>query len=426
MTLSDWINSEDDRGSPPPNKSSRDDRPVESSGKELYGEGRVPGNAEDGTRRLNEDILLVVSNRTLKRIPLVKVQGTPQSETRRTKLARRSRALLFLLTSVMPPKRVAVTVSVGSPAKRQRRVGVIGAATQGDDTARLIAAHHLAEHAGHGQSYLSRRAVNVHNSGAVKPLSATALQVSAQGLLELLKLPGKVEATPGALGNVGWDKDREATGASTAEVEALRTYVKSLPETLANRLLASVVALSAAAIESSEDAGGISVLALANMFLHERTTALSLSNLSAPALLISRIPQCTNLVSLDLSTHLTLKDGPLAKILSDLKSLEKINLRGCTKIGDASVIALSKGSESRLKEVNLSLTAVTVKGLKSLFARCSALEVLKLANVQGLVSDVALVKRQRLIMCCQNERAISSLIQDSTSACAIIVVSQTR
>lgn len=122
------------------------------------------------------------------------------------------------------------------------------------------------------------------------------------------------------------------------------------------------------------------------MFLHERTTALSFSNLSAPDLLLSRIPQCTSLRSLDLSTHLSLNDSALAKILAQLKSLEKINLRGCTKVGDSSTIALSKGTESRLLEVNLSLTAVTVKGLTSLLARCSAIEVLKLSNVQGLVS----------------------------------------
>ena len=87
-----------------------------------------------------------------------------------------------------------------------------------------------------------------------------------------------------------------------------------------------------------------------------------------------------------MSTLITLGDQPLAKVLPALTLLEKINLRGCTKVGDASVIALSKATESRLKVANLSLTAVTIKGLISLLARCSALEVLKLANISGLVS----------------------------------------
>ncbi|KPV72193.1 uncharacterized protein RHOBADRAFT_56015 [Rhodotorula graminis WP1] len=48
------------------------------------------------------------------------------------------------------------------------------------------------------------------------------------------------------------------------------------------------------------------------------------------------------------------------------------------------MVALSKTSEDRLKVVNLSLCAVTIKGLTSVFARCKNLEVLKLANVQSL------------------------------------------
>lgn len=289
----------------------------------------------------------------------------------------------------------------GALSKRARR-GVIGAATQADDTARLIASHHLAEHAGGGQSYLSTRSVG-GTAGRVRSLAQIALEVSAEGLLETLKLPARAPGAVASISSVGWDKEREV--ASTEEATALRDYVKALPKALAAQLMRAVVDLSAEAISSSTDGGGISVraaesvkrspkadrfhlqvLALATLFLHSNTTSLSLSTLSAPALLLSRLPACTNLIELDLSTLTTLGDAQLAKVLPSLPLLETINLRGCTKVGDASVIALSKATESRLKVANLSLTAVSVKGLISLLARCSTLEVLKLANVSGLVS----------------------------------------
>lgn len=92
-------------------------------------------------------------------------------------------------------------------------------------------------------------------------------------------------------------------------------------------------------------------------------------------------------------------DNMLKAVLPKLGGLRRIVLRGCTKVGDASIIALSVATGPRLKDVNLSMTAVTIKGLTSLLARCSALEVLKLANVQGL-----------------NEKAITKLVDDATCA----------
>jgi hypothetical protein len=64
-----------------------------------------------------------------------------------------------------------------------------------------------------------------------------------------------------------------------------------------------------------------------------------------------------------------------------------MNLKGCTSVGDETLIALARsaGKNGNLKILNLNYTAITVKGLKSLFARCKSLEVLKLANVNGLV-----------------------------------------
>lgn len=162
----------------------------------------------------------------------------------------------------MPPKRIAVTVKNGSPAKRQRRVGVIGAPSQADDTARLIAAHHLAEHAGQGQSYLSRRSITGPSGATIPSLSSISLQISAEGLVDLLKLPAKSGAdATNPVSSVGWNKDRDMSAAAirTEEADALREYVKSLPEATANRLLASVVERSAHMVENSSEVGGIAV-----------------------------------------------------------------------------------------------------------------------------------------------------------------------
>lgn len=252
----------------------------------------------------------------------------------------------------------------------------------------------MAEHAAGGQGYLSTRDL----SSGMQSLADISLRVSAEGLLKTIQLatpaPTSRPSTPGsaaAVANFGWDPNRgnrEINTIHTEEFGLLRDYIKGLPEALANRLLATVLRLSAESIATVEGAAGVSVLALAGLFLHPTTTRLSLSNLGAPALLLSKIPQCTALVDLDLSTHTTLTDNATSKILTELKLLERINLRGCTKVGDASVIALSRATEERLKVANLSLTAVTIKGLTSLLARCKALEVLKIAHVAGLVSSL--------------------------------------
>ncbi|KAM0789016.1 hypothetical protein ACM66B_003082 [Microbotryomycetes sp. NB124-2] len=261
----------------------------------------------------------------------------------------------------------------------------------------------MAEHAGGGESYLSRRVIKAGargggGDGAVRPLGEIALDVCAKGLVELLKMPPKSEESKAAVNRVGWDLERRDPTAN-AEADDVREYIKSMPETVCNRLFAKVMDLSGQAVESSTDAGGISVMALVHMFMHDRTTKVSLTNVAVPSLLLLRIPQCTNLVELDLSSHLSLTDSTLAKVVSSLRLLEKLVVRGCTKVGDGAVVALSKATESRLKHVNLSVTAVTVKGLTSLLARCARLEALKLANVQNL-----------------NERAITKLVDDATHA----------
>ncbi|TNY18825.1 hypothetical protein DMC30DRAFT_342156, partial [Rhodotorula diobovata] len=176
-------------------------------------------------------------------------------------------------------------------------------------------------------------------------------------------------------------------------------FIQSLPSELSNRLLRLVLEQTTHASFDAPGDPGVSVLAVAALFFHPNTTVLSLSGLNAPAILVARIPQCAALVDLDLRSHASLSDKNLANILAKLPSLQRLNVKGCTKVGDSALIALSKASEERLKVVNLSLTAVSIKGLTSVLARCKNLEVLKLANVQAL-----------------SDKNVAKLVSDATDA----------
>ncbi|SCZ98502.1 BZ3500_MvSof-1268-A1-R1_Chr7-1g09181 [Microbotryum saponariae] len=348
-----------------------------------------------------------------------------------------------------------------TPSSRRAVSRPIGAAGTGDDTSRLIAAHHQQEHALGGRSYLSVRDLpRVDRSGTINrvpTLVDSSLRVAARALMQTITLPspaiakGTNSPKRTSSSSVGWNPDRDAQ-ASTPHLMALRESIQQLPSGIANRLLALVlrestiemerastnenagVSVSSVATYSSPRAGVFcsrpltrakfprgQVLSLAALFLHPNTTKLSLSSLSAPTLLLSKIPQCTSLTDLDLSTHTQLTDPSVAKILGALPTLQRLNLRGCTKVGDAAIIALSKATESRLQSINLNLTAVTTKGLTALFARCSGLQVLKIANVQGLVRIAAVVLTQHSSQTnekkfLQNDRNVTKLIDNSIHA----------
>jgi hypothetical protein len=103
--------------------------------------------------------------------------------------------------------------------------------------------------------------------------------------------------------------------------------------------------------------------------------------------LLQALRLCPGLRSLSLIGQSRMQDDNLKSLLAELPLLEEVILKGCTAIGDGSVLALAKcsGARQNLKILNLNYAAVTVNGLRSLFARCKSLEVLKLANMNGLV-----------------------------------------
>lgn len=114
--------------------------------------------------------------------------------------------------------------------------------------------------------------------------------------------------------------------------------------------------------------------------------------------LLASLAGCTSLKSLNLSGQLKLQDSIAANLVKELPHLEEVSLKGCTEVGDETVVQLARnaGLKGNMKSLNLNYTAVTMKGLKGLFSRCKSLEVLKLASVNGLVSTV--FSRLRIIL----------------------------
>jgi len=103
--------------------------------------------------------------------------------------------------------------------------------------------------------------------------------------------------------------------------------------------------------------------------------------------LLQALRLCPTLRSLSLVGQSRMQDDNLKTLLAELPLLEEVVLKGCTAVGDGSLLALAKcsGARQNLKILNLNYAAVTVNGLRSLFARCKSLEMLKLANMNGLV-----------------------------------------
>lgn len=270
----------------------------------------------------------------------------------------------------------------GSPQKKKKaRIRGIGAVSAADGSERLLVAQHLAENSGQGHDSLSTR---TNPNGPLRSLVACALSAASLAILEVMKIPTR---EPGEVVvdryQFGWNTSREKSKGN--EVDSIKKWLNVLPLDLSERLSTAVMRLVSSSVGGPTE---FSNRSLAGILLTSSTKSLSLASISPDAFLLSKIPDCHSLASLDLSSNPRLSDATLAKVLAALPSLEKVNFRECIKIGDLSCIALSKASERRLRVLNLSLCAVTIKGLTALLARCQSLEVLKLASISGLVSPL--------------------------------------
>lgn len=142
-----------------------------------------------------------------------------------------------------------------------------------------------------------------------------------------------------------------ATGEWREDVDL--ASLKLLPANIASRLLEGIIA--------STPADAPLNLSIISLFLSAETTSFTLggSQLRIPVKLLDQLKACPHLTHLDLSHQKELTDRQLAAVLPSMRLLETVKLKGCTQVGDGSVVALAVATEDRLKEVDLSYTSAT-------------------------------------------------------------------
>ncbi|CDO72308.1 hypothetical protein BN946_scf184977.g5 [Trametes cinnabarina] len=86
------------------------------------------------------------------------------------------------------------------------------------------------------------------------------------------------------------------------------------------------------------------------------------------------------LEELELTGFAKIADQTFATVISKLPSLRKLNLRGCTKVGQQTADAVAKHC-SQLEAVNFNYTAVLPASLASILLNCKQLKVLKAAGI---------------------------------------------
>ncbi|THU94833.1 RNI-like protein [Dendrothele bispora CBS 962.96] len=89
-----------------------------------------------------------------------------------------------------------------------------------------------------------------------------------------------------------------------------------------------------------------------------------------------------HLRELELSGFVKHADEVFASVVSHLKSLRSLVLRGCTRVGAKTADAITKACPE-LRILNLNYTSVTPLSVGALVASCHQLEVLKLANISN-------------------------------------------
>jgi hypothetical protein len=263
------------------------------------------------------------------------------------------------------------------PAKRIR--------AQPDDTDRVSTAQHLAEHASLGSSYLSIRPTS---SRRIPSLAAASLQKAGTSLRQLLTVDSMGKPSERKLAQLEW--------------------VRILPPHLSERLLAIASA-------NRESLGSLDTNEVSDLFLRPDTLNFTFTGSTAAITLpmIAKLASCASLQKLDLTGQTNLKDGALARAISGLPNLEELILRQCVNVGDETVVRACKAAGDRLRVLNLNYTAVTKKGLRSLMARASGLEVLKLGNVNGLVSRKRTRSMYFMLTRYQTDSAVSKIVDDA-------------
>ena len=313
---------------------------------------------------------------------------TDENREKETAKSKKKRCNLGLLSPEMAPKRAS---NSSSQVKAKRTRTVIDRGREAIWTSeRLIHAKHFSERAADSGTLLSTRTAR---EVVLLSLREISLRKAVEGFQNVLRITNWDSAAAGgtqgsAAGTsrtqssaVGWSRDRSQEKEFMQEIADLHESISLLPPNLFNRLLHLVLL-------SSSDTPMSSLLLAKLFFIPGSLTAFSPSGAYSTSLLTSLSPCASRLTSLSLASYGgALKDYDAARLVGACSNaLQKVNFRGCVKVGNGTAYALAEKCAGGLREVNLSLTAVGIPGLSKLIGLVSGLEVLKLANVDGLVS----------------------------------------
>ena len=221
----------------------------------------------------------------------------------------------------------------------------------------------MSEHVGGQSAYLSQRQ-DPAQAGLIPSLTSTAIRRLADLFVPLFVNAGTAELK------------------QSEEIDLQKERLRLLPPHLSSRLLAAVFEN----IPSSP--AGQAALSLIPHFISDTTDSFIMpasvsSHFAVSPLLLASLRSATSMSHLNLSSQRKLTDSQLAGLLPHLPNLQTLCLRGCTEIGDKSLLALAnaKHDADKLSYLNLNFTAATWKGLAKVMARYRNLEVLKLAAV---------------------------------------------
>lgn len=89
-----------------------------------------------------------------------------------------------------------------------------------------------------------------------------------------------------------------------------------------------------------------------------------------------------NLRHLSLNNQINLSDATVARIMPHLRRVERLELRGCVKVGDKTMEAVANHCARTLRYLNVGMTGTTLAGLGCVIRYCRELETFKVAEIE--------------------------------------------
>lgn len=153
-------------------------------------------------------------------------------------------------------------------------------------------------------------------------------------------------------------------------------WLKLLPDSIVNNILVMLV---------DEAPTLLTPPLLSHYFLRGQSIALSSEVTQVTRHTITALGRVgSTLRHLKLNDFEKFRDNDFASVLTHLTGLQSLNLRGCSKVGGATVEVVAKTCHDLVK-VDFSQTSVTPVGIDQILIRCQKLETIKLANMSHWV-----------------------------------------